>query len=328
MDLTPPPNDPLGAAFEQAKPTPDPDRAQVLEDALVARLYELKRQEQRKSNMQSTLTYPRPTARAWSGFITTAVTVAAFAVLTVALAFQTPPDGDDGYAAPVSGDLSQRETATPFAPTVPPQATDTPPPFEGQPTVPPLIITATPIPFEATALPPTMYSPLELTPTCRQMDRQGAVPQTIPWPQTVPIVPDPCGDGESFFILPDGSRSILELTPTPTVDTVGGAEVSRLINLAVSRLVTTDLNAPLDLAELSYGQAVVLYLPVLTSTDDIDPESIELSVELVAVGAGYITQISDDELEIMMAEPMLFDQNSRWATPDSRALIAVQVIEY
>lgn len=320
MDLTPPPNDPLGAAFEQAKPIPDSDRAQALEDALVARLYELKRQEQRKSNMQSTLTYPRPTARAWSGFITTAVTVAAFAVLTVALAFQTPPDGDDGYAAPVSGDLSQRETATPFAPTLlPPQATDTPPPFEGQPTVPPLIITATPIPFDATALPPTMYSPLELTPTCRQMDRQGAVPQTIPWPQTAPIVPDPCGNGESFFILPDGSRAIIIPTGTPVV--AEGAVP--LISLSASRLVTLDLSLPLDITKLSVGQAVVLYLPVLTTVDDLALDS----VEMVAVAAGRITQISTDGLEILTNAPTQVEQISRWTDPNSRALIAVEVIE-
>lgn len=314
MDLKPPPNDPLGAAFEQAKPTPDPDRAQALEDALVARLYELKRQEQRKSNMQATLTYPRPTARAWSGFITTTVTVAAFALLTVALAFQTPPpDGDDGYAAPVNIDLSQRQatpTPTPFPMTlVPEQGTPTPAPFEGQPTVPPLDLTATPIPFEGTVLPPTMYSPLELTPTCRQLEDLGASPQTLPWPQTAPTMPAPCGDGENFFIL-------------PTASPVGGVAPTPLMTFSLSRLVTLDLSEPLDITELSTGQLLSLYLPVLTSTDELDLDAIEL----VPVGVGHITRLDDDSLEIFIGGPITTDQNS-WSGPNSRALIAVEVVE-
>lgn len=313
MDLTPPPNDPLGAAFEQAKPTPDADRAQALEDALVARLYELKRQDQRKSTMQASLTYPRPTTRAWSGFITTAVTVAAFALLTVALSFQTPPPNGDngGYAAPVNGDLSQREgspTPTPFPMTlIPEQGTPTPAPFEGQPTVPPPDITATPIPFDGTAL--------QLP--CRQFEDLGASPQTIPWPQTAPTMPAPCGDGESFFILPDGSRANIVPTATP----IGGIAPTPLMIFSASRLVTVDLSTSLDITELSTGQLLSLYLPVLTTTDQIDLDSIEL----VPVGVGRITQVNTDGLEILMTGPMLTGQNS-WAAPNSQTIIAAELV--
>jgi hypothetical protein len=308
----------LGAAFEQAKPTPDPDRAQALEDALVARLYELKRQDQRKSTMQASLTYPRPTTRAWSGFITTAVTVAAFALLTVALAFQTPPPNGDngGYAAPVNGDLSQREgspTPTPFPMTlIPEQGTPTPAPFEGQPTVPPPDITATPIPFDGTAL--------QLP--CRQFEDLGASPQTIPWPQTAPTMPAPCGDGESFFILPDGSRAIIRPTALP----FSTQEAARpVITFAASRLVTLDLSAPLDISQLSAGQTVVLYLPVLTSINELNRDSIEL----VPVGVGRVTHRNPgtDSVVILMTAPTQVEQISRWTDPNSRSLIAVEVIE-
>lgn len=291
-----PPEDPLIDALREAQATPDPARAQALEDRLTARLQQLASNSERKSNMQAQLTYTRrPSAypvRAWGNIAAIVTLAACVALVIIAFPRQTPPD-DLNAVAPIGVDqdptvvamttniISMTVTPTPL-----PFVTPTSTAYDGGslPTMPPM--TATPIPVDMSSQPfatptPTPLNPSEFRPT------------------TIPLETD-------------------ELEPIITI------EMSRLFYVQ-----------PVDFQvyDLQIGQRLAFFMPVVTVTDLPDANLMSLLpagvVELVYVSDGYVMEVdpANNQLTVRLIEPL----NIHWASwarnPDANGLIAYNTLE-
>lgn len=293
MAMTPSPpdssqTDPLKDVLREAQATPDPIRAQALEDRLTARLQQLTSQSERKSNMQAQMVYTRRPStqnfRLWNNLAGVLALAACAALVVAFFPRQTPPDNN--VAAPIGVNTS---------PTEPPM----------------MIIVPTSTPFSA-EVDPTV---IPVLPTTTMMDG-GSMP-TIP-PMTATPIPC-CGNPADI--------SVVTATPTALGEGFSplmSVSLERLHEMDAARnLVPTNVRlGNLLLLYLPVATSTEL------SEDTLSEGLADGTLEALPFATARVVGITDEgRIELIMNEPTHQSITSLLFSDETKALILFRVIE-